>query len=28
VDFSSVAGYGTGSMNLTRLTQPAGLACP
>ena len=28
VDFSSVAGYGTGSMNLTRLTQPAGLICP
>jgi plastocyanin len=29
VDFSSViAGYGTGSMDLTRLTQPAGLACP
>ena len=28
VDFSSVNGYGTGSMNLTRLTQPAGLSCP
>ena len=28
VDFNSIAGYGTGSMNLTRLTQPAGLACP
>jgi hypothetical protein len=28
VDFNSVAGYGTGSMNLTRLTQPAGLVCP
>jgi hypothetical protein len=28
VDFNSVAGYGTGSMNLTRLTQPAGLDCP
>ena len=28
VDFNSVLGYGTGSMNLTRLTQPAGLACP
>ena len=28
VDFSSVAGYGSGSMNLTRLTQPAGLTCP
>jgi plastocyanin len=26
--FNSVAGYGTGSMNLTRLTQPAGLTCP
>jgi len=28
VEFNSVAGYGTGSMNLTRLTQPAGLHCP
>ena len=28
VDFNSIAGYGTGSMDLTRLTQPAGLACP
>jgi len=28
VDFSSVDGYGNGSMNITRLTQPAGLACP
>jgi plastocyanin len=28
VDFNSVLGYGTGSMNLTRLTQPAGLICP
>lgn len=28
VDFNSVAGYGTGSMNLTRLPQPAGLSCP
>ena len=28
VDFNSVAGYGAGSMNLTRLTQPAGLSCP
>ncbi len=28
VDFNSTAGYGSGSMNLTRLTQPAGLACP
>jgi N-acetylneuraminic acid mutarotase len=27
VDFSSTRGYGTGSMNLTRLTQPAGLSC-
>jgi plastocyanin len=27
VDFNSVAGYGSGSMNLTRLTQPAGLQC-
>ena len=27
VEFASTAGYGTGSMNLTRLTQPAGLAC-
>jgi N-acetylneuraminic acid mutarotase len=27
VDFNSVNGYGTGSMNLTRLTQPAGLTC-
>src|SRR3989442_1737312 len=26
VDFNSVFGYGTGSMNLTRLTQPAGFA--
>ena len=25
---SSVAGYGSGHMDLTRLTQPAGLACP
>jgi hypothetical protein len=28
VEFSSGLGYGSGSMNLTRLTQPAGLACP
>jgi hypothetical protein len=28
VDFTSVRGYGAGSMNLTRLTQPAGLICP
>ncbi|HVT31255.1 MAG TPA: hypothetical protein VHE32_01305 [Rhodanobacteraceae bacterium] len=31
VDFSSVASmgtYGTGHMDITRLTQPAGLACP
>ena len=28
VDFSSPGEYGTGSMNLTRLTQPAGLTCP
>ena len=28
VDFNSVLGYGRGSMNLTRLTQPAGLTCP
>ena len=28
VDFNSVLGYGTGNMNLTRLTQPAGLTCP
>ena len=27
VDFNSVMGYGTGTMNLTRLTQPAGLSC-
>jgi hypothetical protein len=27
VDFKSMAGYGAGSMNLTRLTQPAGLTC-
>ena len=28
VDFTSMVGYGTGSMNLTRLTQPVGLRCP
>jgi hypothetical protein len=28
VDFNSGLGYGSGSMNLLRLTQPAGLACP
>ncbi len=28
VNFSSTSGYGTGSMNLARLTQPAGLTCP
>ena len=28
VEFASTSGYGTGSMNLTRLTQPAGLTCP
>jgi len=28
VDFASTLGYGSGSMNLTRLTQPAGLSCP
>jgi hypothetical protein len=28
VDFDSVRGYGSGSMSLTRLTQPAGLGCP
>jgi len=28
VDFDSVLGYGFGSMNLTRLTQPVGLSCP
>ncbi|HLX29936.1 MAG TPA: kelch repeat-containing protein [Casimicrobiaceae bacterium] len=28
VEFSSVDGYGSGGMNITRLTQPAGLACP
>ena len=27
VDFNSVRGYGSGSMNLTRLTLPAGLTC-
>ena len=28
VDFNSIRGYGSGSMNLTRLTQPVGLSCP
>jgi plastocyanin len=28
VDFNSVAGFGTGSMTLKRLTLPAGLTCP
>ena len=28
VDFASTAGYGSGSMNLTRLTRPAGVTCP
>jgi hypothetical protein len=28
VDFDSVRGYGSGSMTLTRLTKPVGLACP
>jgi hypothetical protein len=28
VDFNSVFGYGSGSMDLTRLTQPDGLTCP
>jgi hypothetical protein len=28
VQFTSVAGYGSGSMDISRLTQPAGLACP
>jgi len=28
VDFASTLGYGSGSMSLTRLTQPAGLQCP
>jgi len=28
VDFSSIAGFGSGSMELTRLTLPAGMACP
>lgn len=28
VDFDSIAGYGSGSMNLRRLTLPAGLECP
>ncbi len=28
VDFASTLGYGSGSMTLTRLTQPEGLTCP
>jgi hypothetical protein len=28
VEFTSTQGYGAGGMNLTRLTQPAGLTCP
>ena len=28
VDFNAQLGYGTNGMNLTRLTQPAGLSCP
>lgn len=28
VDFASTAGYGSGSMNLTRLTRPLGVVCP
>ncbi len=28
VEFISTAGYGTGTMRLTRLTKPAGLSCP
>ena len=28
VDWNSTQGYGTGSMNINRLTLPAGLACP
>lgn len=28
VEFTSTQGYGAGSMNLTRLTRPTGLACP
>ncbi len=28
VHFDSVSGFGTGSMDLTRLTLPAGLSCP
>jgi len=28
VDFTSTQDYGVGSMNLTRLTRPAGLTCP
>ena len=28
VEFTSTRGFGTGSMKLTRLTQPGGLSCP
>ena len=28
VDFNSVAGFGSGTMDLTRITRPAGLVCP
>ncbi len=28
VDFNSMLGYGSGGMNLTRLTKPLGLSCP
>ncbi len=28
VDFGSVSGYGSGTMNLTRLTKPSGSICP
>jgi len=28
VTFNSTYGFGSGSMNLTRLTEPAGLTCP
>jgi hypothetical protein len=28
VDFTSTLGYGSGSVNLTRLTQPTGFSCP
>jgi hypothetical protein len=28
VEFNSIDGYGSGSMELLRLTMPAGLSCP